>query len=86
MIQEAYAKTHWASKGVRIVSYRNQDAVYQDLISGRLDAALQDAVHADLGFLALPVARTSSSLAARSTIRRSSAGARASGCARKMRT
>ncbi|WP_143331647.1 MULTISPECIES: ABC transporter substrate-binding protein [Burkholderia] len=53
-IQEAYAKTHWASKGVRIVSYQNQDAVYQDLISGRLDAALQDAVHADLGFLALP--------------------------------
>ncbi len=53
-IQEAYAKVHWASKGVRIVSYRNQDAVYQDLISGRLDAALQDAVHADLGFLKLP--------------------------------
>ncbi|MDN0081647.1 ABC transporter substrate-binding protein [Crenobacter sp. SG2305] len=49
--QEAYAKTNWEPKGVSVVSYQNQDLVYQDLQAGRLDAALQDAVQADLSFL-----------------------------------
>ncbi|WP_179400572.1 ABC transporter substrate-binding protein [Burkholderia guangdongensis] len=53
-IQETYAKTYWAPKGVQIVPYQNQDQVYSDLISGRLDAALQDAVQADIGFLKSP--------------------------------
>ncbi|WP_321810145.1 MULTISPECIES: ABC transporter substrate-binding protein [unclassified Burkholderia] len=53
-IQETYAKTYWAPKGVQVVPYQNQDGVYQDLIAGRLDAALQDAVQADLGFLKTP--------------------------------
>ncbi|UEP29889.1 MULTISPECIES: ABC transporter substrate-binding protein [unclassified Burkholderia] len=53
-IQETYAKAYWAPKGVQIVSYQNQDGVYQDLMAGRLDAALQDAVQADLGFLKTP--------------------------------
>ncbi len=53
-IQETYAKTYWAPKGVQVVPYQNQDGVYQDLMSGRLDAALQDAVQADLGFLKTP--------------------------------
>jgi histidine transport system substrate-binding protein len=52
--QEAYAKAHWAPNGVQVVPYQNQDQVYQDLISGRLDAALQDAVQADVGFLKTP--------------------------------
>ncbi|MEA3118446.1 MAG: lysine/arginine/ornithine transport system substrate-binding protein [Paraburkholderia sp.] len=52
--QETYAKTKWEPKGVIVVSYQNQDQVYQDLISGRLDAALQDKVQADLGFLKTP--------------------------------
>lgn len=53
-IQETYAKANWASKGVNVVPYQNQDQVYADLISGRLDAALQDAVQVDLGFLNTP--------------------------------
>ncbi len=53
-IQETYAKTYWEPKGVKVVSYQNQDQVYTDLLSGRLDASLQDAVEADLGFLKTP--------------------------------
>ncbi|WP_269504829.1 ABC transporter substrate-binding protein [Burkholderia sp. IMCC1007] len=53
-IQETYAKTYWAPKGVNVVPYQNQDQVYADLISGRLDGALQDAVQAEIGFLKTP--------------------------------
>ena len=48
---EAYAKAYWEPKGVTVTSYQNQDQVYQDLTSGRLDAAFQSSVQADLGFL-----------------------------------
>ncbi|MEM5433730.1 ABC transporter substrate-binding protein [Paraburkholderia diazotrophica] len=50
-IQETYAKINWAPKGVNVIPYQDQDQVYADLTSGRLDAALQDAVQADMGFL-----------------------------------
>ncbi|WP_206956373.1 ABC transporter substrate-binding protein [Trinickia acidisoli] len=53
-IQETYAKQNWEPKGVKVVPYQNQDQVYQDLQSGRLDAALQDQVQAELGFLKTP--------------------------------
>jgi len=53
-IQETYAKTYWETKGAKVVPYQNQDQVYADLLSGRLDAALQDAVQADIGFLKTP--------------------------------
>jgi len=53
-IQETYAKLIWAPKGVTIMPYADQDQVYADLISGRLDASLQDAVQADQGFLKTP--------------------------------
>ncbi len=53
-IQETYAKTYWAPKGVTVTPYQNQDGVYADLQAGRLDAALQDAVQADVGFLKTP--------------------------------
>ncbi|WP_233839156.1 ABC transporter substrate-binding protein [Paraburkholderia sp. ZP32-5] len=53
-IQETYAKTYWEPNGTKIVPYQDQDQVYADLISGRLDAALQDAVQADIGFLKTP--------------------------------
>jgi lysine-arginine-ornithine-binding protein len=53
-IQETYAKTYWEPKGVKVVPYQNQDQVYTDLLSGRLDASLQDAVEADIGFLKTP--------------------------------
>lgn len=53
-IQESYAKTYWQPKGVNVVSYQNQNQVYADLLSGRLDASLQDSVEADYGFLKTP--------------------------------
>ncbi|PXC06125.1 ABC transporter substrate-binding protein, partial [Pseudomonas aeruginosa] len=55
--QEAYAKAEWAAKGVRVVSYQNQDQVYADLVMGRLDASLQGAVQASYGFLDKPVGK-----------------------------
>ncbi|CAM2166385.1 lysine/arginine/ornithine ABC transporter periplasmic binding protein [Paraburkholderia sacchari] len=53
-IQETYARVHWEPAGATIVPYQNQDLVYADLISGRLDASVQDQVHANLGFLNTP--------------------------------
>jgi ABC-type amino acid transport substrate-binding protein len=53
-VQETYAKTNWEPKGVNIVSYQNQDQVYADLRSGRLDASLQDEIQALLGFIKTP--------------------------------
>ncbi|MGI4857654.1 MAG: ABC transporter substrate-binding protein [Janthinobacterium lividum] len=53
-IQEAYAKAHWSSQGVRVLSYQNQDQVYADLVAGRLDASLQSSVQASRGFLSTP--------------------------------
>jgi lysine/arginine/ornithine transport system substrate-binding protein len=50
-IQETYAKTYFESNGVKVVSYQNQDQVYADLKSGRLDASLQDEIQAAVGFL-----------------------------------
>ena len=52
--QEAYAKAHWAPSGVTVVPYQDQQQVYADLLSGRLDATLQDEVQADIGFLKTP--------------------------------
>jgi lysine-arginine-ornithine-binding protein len=49
--QEAYAKAEWAPKGVTIVSYQNQDQVYQDLVNGLLDGAFQDQTQAGYSFL-----------------------------------
>jgi lysine/arginine/ornithine transport system substrate-binding protein len=53
-IQETYAKTYFEPNGVKVVSYQNQDQVYADLRSGRLDASLQDAIQAGVGFLKTP--------------------------------
>jgi lysine/arginine/ornithine transport system substrate-binding protein len=53
-IQETYANVHWAPAGATIVPYQNQDLVYADLLAGRLDASVQDQVHANLGFLKTP--------------------------------
>ena len=50
-IQETYARTYFEPNGVKVVSYQNQDQVYADLKSGRLDASLQDEIQAGVGFL-----------------------------------
>ncbi len=41
-------------KGAQIVRYTKQDEIYLDLAAGRIDAALQDVVAADVGFLKTP--------------------------------
>lgn len=53
-MQESYAKAYWATQGVKVVSYPNQDVLYQDLVSGRLDTSLQDALMVDASFLKSP--------------------------------
>lgn len=52
--QENFAKKHWQAKGVKVVSYQNQDQVYADLVSGRIQAALQKTPSAKVGFLDKP--------------------------------
>lgn len=49
-IQEAYAKAVLDKAGVTTKAYANQDQVYADLTSGRLDASVQDMLQAELGF------------------------------------
>lgn len=53
-IQEMYANTYWLPKGVDVVAYGDQDTIYQDLVAGRLDAALSPAVAVTYGFLNKP--------------------------------
>jgi lysine/arginine/ornithine transport system substrate-binding protein len=53
-IQETYARTYWEPKGARVAAYQDQDQVYSDLTSGRLDAVLQNQVQAEHGFLKTP--------------------------------
>ena len=44
--QADYAIANWQPAGVQLVSYQNQDQVYADLMSGRLDAAFQASIAA----------------------------------------
>ncbi|MGP9418975.1 ABC transporter substrate-binding protein [Ewingella sp. AOP9-I1-14] len=53
-IQESYAQAHWAPKGVDVVSYQDQNQVYLDLSSGRLDGTLVLAPAGQNGFLDRP--------------------------------
>lgn len=53
-VHEAYAKKQWAGNGVKIRSYANQDNVYLDLMSGRIDASLQDNIQAGTSFIDTP--------------------------------
>ncbi|WP_058912746.1 histidine ABC transporter substrate-binding protein HisJ [Entomohabitans teleogrylli] len=55
--QETYGNTHWAAKGVEIVSYQGQENIYADLAAGRIDAAFQDEVAASEGFLKHPAGK-----------------------------
>lgn len=53
-IQETYAQAHWAPQGVDVVSYQDQEQVYMDLTSGRLDGTLVMAPAGQKGFLDQP--------------------------------
>ena len=50
-VQDPYAATHWAPMGDSVASYPNQMEVSPDLVAGRLDGTLANAVSADQGFL-----------------------------------
>jgi hypothetical protein len=47
-------KISYEDVGVELVAYQNQDLVYADLVSGRVDTAFQDAVTAGESFLNKP--------------------------------
>lgn len=53
-VQETYAHEKWAPAGVQIVSYPDYEQAYADLVGGRIDGVLMDAVQGKLGFLATP--------------------------------
>jgi lysine/arginine/ornithine transport system substrate-binding protein len=53
-IQETFAKAHWENEGVKVVPYQDQNQVYTDLKSGRLDATLVLAPAGQNGFLSKP--------------------------------
>lgn len=52
--QEMYAKTRWAPYGVTVVSYQDQNQVYNDLATTRIDATLVSAPAGQDGFLSKP--------------------------------
>ncbi|MFS2224204.1 ABC transporter substrate-binding protein [Pantoea sp. B65] len=52
--QESYAQAVWAPLGIQVVSYPNQEEIYPDLASGRVDATLTNAASAETGFLKTP--------------------------------
>lgn len=41
---ESYANKYWRNAGVEVVAYPDAESVYADLINGRLDGTLDDAV------------------------------------------
>ncbi|HXZ09574.1 MAG TPA: ABC transporter substrate-binding protein [Paraburkholderia sp.] len=53
-IQETFAKAHWEPAGVIVVPYQDQNQIYADLGSGRLDATLVLAPAGQTGFLSRP--------------------------------
>ncbi|ACT08146.1 extracellular solute-binding protein family 3 [Dickeya chrysanthemi Ech1591] len=53
-IQEAYANKHWLPAGVNVITYPDQEAIYEDLYAGRVDGALCPSVALTFGFLQTP--------------------------------
>lgn len=52
--QEAFARQVWGKKGVRIVSYQDQEQTFVDLGAGRIDVALLEKPNGITGFLSKP--------------------------------
>lgn len=48
--QAAYANKHWKDKGIKLVTYQNDDLAKQDLALGRIDGTLQNAAAAQFFF------------------------------------
>jgi lysine/arginine/ornithine transport system substrate-binding protein len=53
-IQETYAKEHWEKQGVTVVSYKDQNMAWGDLLNGRIDASLVMSAAGQAGFLSKP--------------------------------
>lgn len=53
-IQETYAKEHWEKHGVTVVSYKDQNMAWGDLLNGRIDASLVMSAAGQAGFLSKP--------------------------------
>ncbi|WCG82425.1 transporter substrate-binding domain-containing protein [Pectobacterium sp. A5351] len=53
-IQEAYANKYWLPAGVMVKSYRDQEAIYESLHSGKVEGALSPSVAIEFGFLQTP--------------------------------
>jgi arginine/ornithine transport system substrate-binding protein len=54
-IHDRYATDRF--KGIELVRYGKQDEVFLDLVAGRIDAALADAIAIDQGFLKTPAGK-----------------------------
>lgn len=52
--QETYAKAKWATNGVTVTSYPDQNQIYTDLKAGRIDGTLVLAAAGQSGFLSKP--------------------------------
>ncbi|WGY71344.1 transporter substrate-binding domain-containing protein [Burkholderia cepacia] len=50
-IHENYARTRWEPFGTRVVPYQDQNQIYADLITGRLDATFAEEITVQKGFL-----------------------------------
>lgn len=53
-IQETFAKEHWEKHGVTVVSYKDQNMAWADLLNGRIDASLVMSAAGQAGFLSKP--------------------------------
>lgn len=53
-IQETFAKEHWETRGVTVVSYKDQNMAWADLLNGRIDASLVMSAAGQAGFLSKP--------------------------------
>lgn len=81
-IQETYAKEHWEKHGVTVVSYKDQNMAWGDLLNGRIDASLVMSAAGQAGFLSKPQGKGLALLANRYRTIRSSAAASVLGCAK----
>ncbi|GAB5097421.1 transporter substrate-binding domain-containing protein [Caballeronia sp. HLA56] len=52
--QETYAKAKWANNGVTVTTYQDQNQIYTDLKSGRIDGTLVLSAAGQSGFLSKP--------------------------------
>ncbi len=53
-IQETFAKEHWEKHGVTVVSYKDQNMAWADLLNGRIDASLVMSAAGRMVFLSKP--------------------------------